>query len=135
MMYGRLSRKYAWISKYPTSFQLGVGVGVTTVAMLRAQIIDQLGFTVTDLFKARMSLELFNAIVVLIAVVTVISYFFFTLEHKGVVGYSAYIGRVFIMASTAVLWAGDYMWAMAMMAGILSFLVNDFVKKLLLGMA
>jgi len=135
MMYSRLSRKYAWLSKYPTSFQLGVGVGVTTVAMLRGQIIDQLGYTVRDIFQAGTSMELFNAIVVLIAVVTVISYFFFTREHTGLVGRSAYIGRVFIMASTAVLWAGDYIWAMAMIAGILSFLINDFIKGLLFGMA
>jgi len=38
-----------------------------------------------------------------------------------------------MMAYIAVVWAGNYMWAMAILAGVLTFLVNNFVKRLLLG--
>lgn len=134
MLYTRLSRPHAWISKYPLGVQLGVGVGTVSVGALRAQILDQITNTVKDVFAVGATpMEVFNAVVIFIGVVTTISYFFFTREHTGVLGYSAYIGRIFIMGSIAVIWAGDYMWAMAMLAGVLSFLVNDFLKGLVLG--
>jgi len=133
MLYTRLTKQYAWISKYPLAIQLGLGVGVTSVAMLRSQIIDQLGFTIDSLFTTT-GMDLFNAIIVFIGVATVISYFFFTHEQTGILGRTAYVGRAFIMASIAVIWAGDYMWSMAILAGVLFFLVNTFIKGLLLGM-
>lgn len=134
MLYTRLSRPHAWISKYPLGIQLGVGVGTVAVGSLRAQILDQITNTVKDVFTAGGTpMDIFNAVVVLVAVVTVITYFFFTREHVGILGGSAYIGRIFIMSSIAVIWAGDYMWAMAMVAGVLSYLVNDFIKGLILG--
>jgi len=134
MLYFRLSRQYGWVAKYPLGLQLGLGVGVASTAMLRAQIVDQVVYTVRDLFSAKTSMELFNAVVAFVALATVVSYFFFTREHKGVLAGSAFVGRAFMMASIAVIWAGDYMWAMAIMAGVLTFLVNTFVKGLLLGM-
>lgn len=134
MLYLRLSRQYAWVAKYPLAVQLGLGIGVTAATLLRAQILDQIQFTINSLFTAKTTMDLFNAIVVFIGVATVLSYFFFTREHTGVLARTAYVGRAYIMASVAVIWAGDYMWAMAILAGVLSFLVNNFVKNLLLGM-
>jgi len=134
MLYFRLSRQYGWVAKYPLGLQLGLGVGVASVAMLRAQILDQVVWTVRDLFTAKTTMEVFNAIVAFVAVASVVSYFFFTREHTGVLKVSAFVGRAFMMASIAVIWAGDYIWAMAILAGVLTFLVNSFVKGLLLGM-
>ena len=133
MMYTRITRNYAWIAKYPLGIGLGAGVGTVAVTTLRAQILDQLTYTVSGLFTATSAYDLFNAIVILVGVSSVISYFFFTHEQKGVLGYTAAIGRAFIMASVAVIWAGDYMWAMAICAGVLSYLLNIFIKGLILG--
>jgi len=133
LMYTRISRQYAWIAKYPMSIALGAGVGTVSVAILRAQVLDQITYTVTDLFTATSAYALFNAIVIAVALVTTISYFFFTREHTGPLGWSAAVGRAFMMCSIAVIWAGDYMWAMAMLSGVLSYMVNTVVKGLMLG--
>lgn len=135
MLYFRLSRPHAWIAKYPLGVQLGVGVGTVAVGALRAQILDQITNTISDVFAAKTGMQIFNAIVVVIGVITCISYFFFTREHTGILGGTAYIGRAYIMTSIAVIWAGDYMWAMAMLAGVLDYMVNTFLKGLLLGYA
>lgn len=133
LLYTRLSRPHAWISKYPLGVQLGVGVGIAAVQMLRAQVIDPIAYTVSDIFTAVEPASLLNAIVIFVALVTVISYFLFTREHTGIIGGSAYVGRGFMMASIAVIWAGDYVWAMAMLAGTLWFLIRDFFRGLILG--
>lgn len=133
MMYTRLTKNYAWISKYPMGLQLGVGFGVVTVSMVRSQILDQIRMTITDITGATSAYALLNGILVLIGTITVISFFFFTREHTGILGKSAYIGRIFIMSSIAVIWAGDYIWAMSMMAGQLQYLIKEFLFGLVLG--
>jgi len=133
MMYTRLSKKYAWISKYPMGVQLGVGFGVVVVSMIRSQILDQIRMTITDITGATSPYALLNGLLVLIGTVTVTTFFFFTREHTGLIGKSAYIGRAFIMSSIAVIWAGDYIWAMSMLAGQLQYLIRDFFFGLILG--
>lgn len=135
MMYARLSKTNSWISKYPMGVQLGVGVGVVSVAALRSQILDQLRYVVEGLFEATTAMEMLNAILVLVGTVTVMSYFFFTKEHTGILGISTYIGRGFIMSSIATIWAGDYIWAMSMLAGQLQFLIKEFLMGLVLNMS
>jgi len=133
MLYFRLSRAHGWVAKYPLGLQLGLGIGVATIGMLRAQILDQIKNTVADVINAKTPMALFNAIVAFVAVVTVVSYFIFTREHTGVLAATSYVGRAFMMASIATIWAGDYMWAMAILAGVLSFLYNNFLRNLILG--
>ena len=133
MMYTRLSKKYAWISKYPMGLQLGVGFGVVVVSMIRSQILDQIRMTITDITGASSPYVLLNGLLVFIGTITVTTFFFFTKEHTGILGKSAYVGRAFIMASIAVIWAGDYIWAMSMMAGQLQYLIRDFLFGLVLG--
>jgi hypothetical protein len=133
LMYSRLSYKYAWLSKYPMGAQLAVGFGVVSVGQLRGQILDQIRMTVVDLFAAKDWYQLLNSSLVLIGTLTVISYFFFTREHTGILSKSSYVGRIFIMSSIATIWAGDYLWAMAMLAGQLQYLVQQFLYRLILG--
>ncbi|MBM3291310.1 hypothetical protein FJY84_01370 [Candidatus Bathyarchaeota archaeon] len=127
LMYTRLSRRYAWISKYPISISMGIGFGMILPTWARAQILDQIRITIVELFSPVSTFDLIGRILVLVGLVTVITYFFFTKEHKGVLGSSAFIGRLFIMSSIAVIWAGDYLWAMSMLAGQLKFLINDVI--------
>jgi hypothetical protein len=133
MMYTRLTKKWAWVSKYPMGLQLGVGFGVVVVSMIRSQILDQIKMTIVDLLGASSPYALLNAVLVFIGSITVTTFFFFTKEHTGLLGKSAYLGRAFIMCSIAVIWAGDYIWAMSMLAGQLQFLIRDFLFGLVLG--
>ena len=133
MMYTRLTKRYAWISKYPMGLQLGVGFGVVTVSMIRSQILDQIKMTIMDIVQATSAYNLMNALLVFIGSITVTTFFFFTKEHTGILGKSAYVGRAFIMSSIAVIWAGDYIWAMSMLAGQLQYLIREFLFGLVLG--
>ena len=133
MMYGRLTSRYAWISKYPMGLQLGVGFGTVIISIARTQILDQIRVTISEILAADSAFALFNRLLILLGVISVISYFFFTREQNGVLGRLSYVGRAFIMSSIDVIWAGDYIWAMSMMAGRLQFIIRDFYFGLLLG--
>ncbi len=133
LMYTRLHRDYAWASKYPTAVLVGTGTGVMVTGILRGQIIDQAKMTVLDVFKSSNPVDIFNGIIILIGVLTSISFFIFTKEHKGPLGISAKIGRIFLMISLGANWSGETVWYLTQMTGRVMFLWHDWIKRAILG--
>ena len=135
LMYTRLSRDYAWISKYPTSVLVGVGIGVMIAGTLRGQIIDQVKATVVDIFTAASAFDALNGVIIAVGTVTAMTFWIFTKEHTGALGASAKIGRIFLMISLGANWAGEEVWYLTQMIGRLIFLIEVFIKGALLGIA
>ncbi|RLC73520.1 MAG: hypothetical protein DRI26_00655 [Chloroflexi bacterium] len=135
LMYTRLSPDHAWFSKYPTSVLVGVGIGVMIAGTLRGQIIDQVKATVVDIFTAGTTFDLMNGIIIAVGTVTAITFWLFTREHKGALGASAKIGRIFLMVSLGTNWAGEEVWYLTQIIGRLIFLINVWIKGAILGMA
>ena len=136
LMYTRLKDKVAWIARYPTGVLVGIGTGVMIAGTLRGQIIDQVKNTVLDLTKSVVSSNttgMINNLLIAIGVVTAISFFTFTHEHKGVLGASAKIGRIFLMISLGANWSGELVWYLTQLIGRLSWIINTVIKVMLLG--
>ena len=135
LMYTRLSKEYAWISKYPTSVLVGVGIGVMIAGILRGQIIDQVKATVVDIFTATTALDALNGVIIAVGTVTAITFWIFTREHTGALGVSTRIGRIFLMFSLGANWAGEEVWYLTQIIGRLIFLINVWIKGAILGLA
>lgn len=136
LMYTRLKNEIAWIARYPTGVLVGVGTGVMIAGTLRGQIIDQIKNTVLDLTNSAVSgnmTGIINTLLIAIGVVTAISFFTFTREHKGVLGISAKIGRIFLMISLGANWSGELVWYLTQLIGRLSWIINTVIKVMLLG--
>jgi len=133
MLYTRLSREYAWISKYPTSLMVGVGTGVMIMGTLRGQIIDQVKKTILDVFTATDLMSTINGILILIGVVTSITFWIFTKEHTGGLGIVAKIGRIYLMFSLGANWAGEHVWYLTQVLARLAFVYDELIMKVLLG--
>jgi hypothetical protein len=136
LMYTRLKNEIAWVARYPTGVLVGIGTGVMIAGTLRGQIIDQVKNTVIDLTKNVASgnmTGIINTLLIAIGVVTAISFFTFTREHKGVLGISAKIGRIFLMISLGANWSGELVWYLTQLIGRLSWIINTVIKVMLLG--
>lgn len=136
LMYTRLKDNVAWIARYPTGVLVGIGTGVMIAGTLRGQIIDQIKNTVLDLTKSVVSSNstgMINNLLIAIGVVTAISFFTFTHEHKGALGVSAKIGRIFLMISLGANWSGELVWYLTQLIGRLSWIINTVIKVMLLG--
>jgi len=136
LMYTRLKNEIAWVARYPTGVLVGVGTGVMIAGTLRGQIIDQIKNTVLDLTNSAVSgnmTGIINTLLIAIGVVTAISFFTFTREHKGVLGISAKIGRIFLMISLGANWSGELVWYLTQLIGRLSWIINTVIKVMLLG--
>lgn len=100
-VFGVLKKEYAYISRYPTAILAGIGTGIGVRGVIKASLVDQVISTIR-IPKAFGAADMFNYALGIIIVITTVSYFIFTREHKGALGYSAVIGRCFILAGLGI---------------------------------
>jgi hypothetical protein len=138
LMYTRLKKEASWLARYPTAVLVGVGTGVMIAGTLRGQIIDQIKNTIVDILNAPASggLTVFNTVLILIGTITAVTFFTYTQKHateKGLtlLGWSAKIGRIFLMISLGANWSGELVWYLTQLIGRLTYLIN--FAKLLIG--
>lgn len=123
----RIIRPLAWMSRWAFAFIVGYGAGVAIPVFIQANILKQLQFTVLPLdfgdpFGA------FNALVILVGVVSVLIYFYFSMEHKGVVGVTSKVGMWFLMVCFGASFGYTVMGRMALLVGRVTFLVKDWLQ-------
>jgi hypothetical protein len=133
LAYTRLSKDLSWASKYPVAIMIGVGTGSMVVGTLRGQIIGQVSMSITDVFKSSAPLDMVNGLVIFIGTVASLTFFIFTREHKGALGASAKLGRIFLMISLGANWAAETVWYLTQMTGRVMFLYNEWLIKAILG--
>jgi len=126
MMFGRLNRNTRSLSRIPIAVLIGSGAGLAIPAMLQARTLVQLSNTVTPLFASN-GVPNVSAIVVLIGVITTVSYFYFSREHRGVLGQSARIGTWFLMIFFGTTFGYTVMSRMSTFIGRVDFLLSDFL--------
>ena len=133
MLYTRLSKEYSWVAKYPTAMMVGVGTGIMIMGTLRGQVIDQVKATVLDVFTATDLMGTFNGILILIGVVSSISFWLFTKEHTGGLGSLSTSGRIYLMVSLGANWAGEHVWYLTQVLKRLTFVYDELIMRVLLG--
>lgn len=119
-MFLRFFPKLAWLSRISMALIIGAGAGVSIPAMMQAQIFAQM--------KASMgSYASINNIIVALGVITTLSYFFFSREHKGALGTSAKIGVFFMMLFFGATFGYTVMSRVTLLIGRAQFLLGDFL--------
>jgi hypothetical protein len=98
-MLSRFSAKIGWLSRYTFAFIMGAVSGMTIPLVISADIFKQMVPTLQPLWGQGNTnfLEISNNFMILIGVITVLIYFFFSMEHKGVVNTVARIGIFYMM--------------------------------------
>jgi hypothetical protein len=95
MMWTRFSKKWSWISRYSIAFYIGIGSGVSITVYLYTYMFKQLQATVG--FPITFDTAGINQLLVVIAVLSALIYFFFSTPHKGTIGFISRIGIYIIM--------------------------------------
>lgn len=122
-----------WISRYAVALIGGLGVGVVFGKAISAQILGQISATVSNVITGKP--DPISAIVLLIGVITTVSYFIYTARianplHTGRLRYFSMIGRLFLFASFGYLFATD---AFSNIDPLVAFMVKalgDFLRGL-----
>lgn len=131
MMLARFIRQISWLSRTPMAFYVGIGAGLAIPAVLNASILEQLQSTVTKLWEVPVAAgsfvwwwDTFSLCLIFIGVLSVLFYFYFSIEHKGVVGRLGNIGIWFIMISFGAAFGYTVMARISLLIGRVQFLVD-----------
>mgnify|MGYP006282261869 CR=1 FL=1 len=138
MLLMRLSPKGAWISRWPLAFIIGTTAGFRLTGFIDGDLLKQVSNTVTPLFVPVMGpggdlvawdtfwSSLFQLITV-IAVLSCLVYFFFSIEHRGGVGKTAKLGIWFLMVTFGAAFAYTVMGRIALLAIRVEYLVDEWL--------
>lgn len=94
MMWTRLSKKWAWLSRISLAFYIGIATGVTLPVAMYAAVYRQLQASINPLTADWAGI---NAVLITIGLLCALSYFYFSKEHKGVFGGISRIGIYTLM--------------------------------------
>lgn len=128
MLLSRFIPRLAWLSRWSFAFIVGYGSGVSLPATIKAQVLEQLADTVRPLSLQAGWLDLVSTIVVLLGVVSVLFYFFFSVEHKGAFGAVSKLGIWFLMVSFGASFGYTVMGRMALLTERIHFLLASWLK-------
>jgi hypothetical protein len=120
LYFSRFFPKQSWLSRWPMAFAIGTGSGLAFPLTMQANIFKQLQGTMLTTFT-------FSSVVLLIGVVTTLVYFYFSTEHKGVVGKIAGVGIWFIMLSFGASFGYTVMARVSLLIGRFQFLLHDWL--------
>lgn len=91
-------KKMRWPSVYPVSFLTGIGMGLSIRSILLAQVITPIIASTLPILGTS-SGNMVNNLIIFVLTLTTLTYFVFTIEHKGAIGYMARIGRAGMMVA------------------------------------
>ncbi len=135
LMLARYVPKAAWLSRIAFAFIVGVGSGLAIPRVISSYILKQVEDTVRPLASIVQGSPSFtysllnpasnlNAAVLLIGVVSVLFYFFFSIEHKGPVRVAAHTGILFLMIAFGAAFGYTVMARMSLLIGRLTDLIE-----------
>jgi len=129
LMLARYVPKIAWLSRIAFAFIVGVGSGLAIPRVISSYILKQVEDTVRPLVSLTSGggptftyalldpASNLNALVLLIGVVSVLFYFFFSVEHIGPVRVAAHTGILFLMIAFGAAFGYTVMARMSLLIG------------------
>lgn len=136
LMLTRYVPKAAWLSRYAFAFIVGIGSGLAIPRTISSFILKQVEDTVRPLLSlaggdgVTFSMNLLNpsssinVIIILIGVISVLFYFFFSIEHSGPGKVVARTGVMFLMIAFGAAFGYTVMARMSLLIGRLTDLIE-----------
>ena len=125
LMLTRFSLRFGWLSRYAFAFFVGLGAGLTIPRYISSFILAQIEPTLQPL---TWSLEGLNLLIVLVGVVGVLVYFFFSVEHTSAAGHVSKVGIWFLMVSFGASFGYTIMARVSLLIGRVTFLLEDWLQ-------
>jgi hypothetical protein len=135
LMYTRLSKRWAWLSSYAYSLQIGLGTGSTLTTVVASSITGRISMLITEPYKGSTMFETLSGWILFVGALLSMTYWIFSREATGVYGYAVKIGRLFLMMSIGMLYAEDVLWSQSIFVGAWEIIIDKFIKAILLGQA
>lgn len=127
----RFIPRISWLVRIPIAIYMGYWTGVLIPATIQAQIIKQVQGTILTApnFQAwnAGTMGVVWSIIVFVGVLCTLSYFYFSREHKGVIGVTSRVGIVFVMIGFGAAFGYTVMARISLLIGKLQYLLGDWL--------
>jgi hypothetical protein len=130
LMLFRFSRKLDWISRFALAFYVGAGAGYTIPNILNAQVLAQIQGSFLSPAGTVPAFVTAKEILVLLGVISILIYFYFSKEHEGLVGRISRVGILFLMVGFGASFGYTVMARITLLVGRLTFLLQDLPAQL-----
>ena len=131
LFFARLVPTYAWLLRYPIAILMGIWSGLAIPNVMQADIFQQVLGTLTpfaQIYAGELDpFQIFGAILMLLGVMSTLTYFFFSVEHRGVVGGVSKIGIVFLMIGFGSAFGNTVMGRVSLLIQRVDFLLADWL--------
>ena len=131
LMFSRFSKNYSWISRVSLAFVMGTTAGIFLISELHGKVLPQIQATMMSLNPSQGFASLALSLIVVVGVVSTLIYFYFSKEHKGVLGGVARVGIWFIMVAFGAHFGYTVMARISLLIGRVQFLIDDWVGSIL----
>lgn len=138
MLLWRLAPSGAWIARWPLAFILGTTAGIRLTGFLESDFLKQIQNSVLPLVQfeykdgafnfGRTFYSSMNNILIVGGVMCGLVYFFFSLEHRGLVGRVSRVGIWVLMITFGAGFGYTVMGRIALLVGRFEFLVYDWLN-------
>jgi len=134
MMLLRVSKSTVHIARIPITLATATGIAISTRATLFSGIINQIRATILPLFGLTDTWTLFVNLTVIVCVLLVFTFYFYTTELKGPLKTANNIGKIILYLSFGVLFSQTYMGRLGLLLGHLETYVKPYVPNLVVTM-
>jgi hypothetical protein len=131
MLLWRLMPQGEWIARWPLAFIVGTTAGLQLIAYLHGDFLAQIRSSILPLVVMNLGAFDFWAsvknLIVVVGVLSCLTYFFFSFEHTGFVGKTAKVGIWFLMITFGASFGYTVMGRIALLAIRIEFLLDDWL--------
>lgn len=132
MMLFRVHSKYSYIARIPIAIVLGAQFGLSLRTIIFTGFTQQITATIRPLFTGTTQVLLYNWTIV-ICVIFMLTFFFYTVEMEGALGMSAKFGEYLLYIAFGAVFAQTFMGRLGLVVGFLqSYTVPDWKTPYLL---
>ena len=131
LFFARVVPKYNWLIRYPIAILIGIGSGIAIPNVMDAFIFQQTHGTLAPFAEIHAGdaglFKIFGAILMVFGVICTLTYFFFSIEHRGVVGGISKVGIIFLMVGFGSAFGNTVMGRVSLFIQRVDFLLRDWL--------
>jgi hypothetical protein len=126
LLFTRLVSRIAWMSRWSLALIIGVYVGLKTTGFAQSDFVAQVQASLQPLWTGHLGSS-FNAVLFVVGLISSLLFFFFSREHKGVLGGISKVGILFLMVSFGAGYGYTVMSRVSLLIGRFQFLLEDWL--------
>ncbi len=125
-LYTRYIPRIAWMARISLAVYIAYYVGINMVQKLQGEVVPQVGATIMHPIGGNFTPV--DNLIIIIGVLSVLIYFYFSMEHRGTVGLVSRLGIWFLMLGFGAAFGYTVMGRVSLLIGRMNFLFIEVVR-------